>query len=129
MHRRAALTALVKVLDALDKFIGLRCQECSSEVHSAWLLQEAAAWNDADAGLFEQIEAVECIWLLASLLGCLNGFVWQAYLREQVHRTLSFNEDSAPVILSAACLTHIRRITRNAFHFLESLMDLLASAI
>lgn len=38
-------------------------QNGRSKVISAWSLQETAAWHHANAGLVDELEAVEHVWL------------------------------------------------------------------
>lgn len=59
-----------------------------TEVQRAVLLAEAGPGHDADARRLEQLEAVERIGRLASVLGRLERLVRQADLREQVERAL-----------------------------------------
>lgn len=76
-----------KLLQHRLQFLGLR-QNGRAEVECAWFLTEAAAGNNTDAGVLQQLESVEDVRRLVGLFRCLDRFGGYRDLGEGVHRSL-----------------------------------------
>ena len=55
------------------------------EMVSSWLLPKSTPGDDADAGVFQQLEGIVDIGRLTILFGLRNRLLWQMELREGVH--------------------------------------------
>lgn len=103
-------------------------KEGSSKVQCTVLLAETRTGHEADAGVLEQLHAVECIRCHAGLGGFLLRLFRQLDLREQVHRACETTCQPSLYKSKAQMLT-LRLGARDAFERLERLVKLVRSRL